>query len=81
MISFTFFFIIVLVLCLPRFGKRFVHLFLFSLLITLQRYELFTKNMFYNIKILLFLPEFVSKRPVLPSGYYKNMTIFAWKSF
>ena len=64
-----------LVLCLPRFGKRFVHLFFFSFLITLQRYEMFAKNMLYNIKILSFSILLCFYSPALLSVYYKNATI------
>lgn len=61
---------------LPAFRKAVVHLFLFSFLITLQRYELFSKNMFYNIKILYFLPTFTSKHLFLSLACYKKMTTF-----
>lgn len=37
----------------------------FFVLITLQRYEMFLENMFYNIKILLFILYFTPNVPIM----------------
>ncbi len=58
---------------LSAFRKAVLHLFFYSLLITLQRYELFAENMFYNIKILLISLSGGWIWAVLPYGDYRNI--------